>query len=470
MASDDTQPNGRQPIPPGKRKQLQQLFAHASKQAAQDNFDYATELFTTCVLGDLNNRAYWQSFLGNLFKKYKDNRKGVKLASLRTSGERASLKKAQLQKHWDKVIQHGVEILKLNPWDSSALQAMSAAGEELGLDEVPLVFLRSAMAAAPRDVELNRAAAKALRPRKQYDQAMACWQRVLEAKPGDIEAAHAMAELAVEKTITHGGYEDAESSRDVSTAKHAADEPDERRQADSSIHQLERAIQKNPSDMASYLELADVYFAKEDYAKAEETLARAYEASGHGDDMFEKLADARIRGIRKQLRDAEAVVRKDKNNEDAKAGWKVLRKQLNQKLLESAEHRCERFPNNLTYRYQLGEAYAANGQYGEAITHLQQARNDPRRKGLCLLLLGKCFERIKQHRLAMDSYDGAIEEISDQDLVNRKDVLYTAGSLALEMKDLDKAEQHLSILAGMDFGYKDVAALLDKIAKLRDNE
>jgi hypothetical protein len=47
--------------------------------------------------------------------------------------------------------------------------------------------------------------------------------------------------------------------------------------------------------------------------------------------------------------------------------------------------------------------------------------------------------------------------------------LYHAGRLALYLKNLDSAEKHLTELAGLDFGYKDVATLLDKLNKFREN-
>ena len=63
-----------------------------------------------------------------------------------------------------------------------------------------------------------------------------------------------------------------------------------------------------------------------------------------------------------------------------------------------------------------------------------------------------------------------MEEISEHDLELRKESLYWAGIMALDQKDLDKAERLMTELAGIDFGYKDVAALLDKINGLRDTE
>ena len=51
----------------------------------------------------------------------------------------------------------------------------------------------------------------------------------------------------------------------------------------------------------------------------------------------------------------------------------------------------------------------------------------------------------------------------------RSRALYLAGRLALALGELDAAEKHLSALAALDFTYKDVSKLLDKIARLREN-
>ena len=108
-------------------------------------------------------------------------------------------------------------------------------------------------------------------------------------------------------------------------------------------------------------------------------------------------------------------------------------------------------------------------RYPEAIQQLQIAKNDPRRKGACLLVLGQCFQRIEQYRLAMNHYESAIQEIPDRDAENKKKALYFAGRLAMALKDIAAAEKHLTTLAGLDFTYKDISALLDKVAKLREN-
>ena len=131
--------------------------------------------------------------------------------------------------------------------------------------------------------------------------------------------------------------------------------------------------------------------------------------------------------------------------------------------------RVERYPNNLIFKYELGYRYMKTRRYAEAIRELQTAKNDPRRRGMCMLVLGQCFQQIKQYPLAKRHYEAAIQEIPDHDGDNKKKALYLVGRLTLGLRDLDAAEKHLSALAALDFTYKDVAQLLDKVAKLREN-
>jgi Tfp pilus assembly protein PilF len=111
------------------------------------------------------------------------------------------------------------------------------------------------------------------------------------------------------------------------------------------------------------------------------------------------------------------------------------------------------------------------GKYREAITAFQEARGDPKRKAAVHTELGKCFEQIKQFKLAIDNYQVSLEHMGDRDKELRKRALYRIGVLAMDKlapPDLDRAEKYLTELAGYDFGYKDVSERLDKIAKMRD--
>jgi tetratricopeptide (TPR) repeat protein len=181
------------------------------------------------------------------------------------------------------------------------------------------------------------------------------------------------------------------------------------------------------------------------------------------------MEDVQIREIRALWAAADKRFRASGDPAD-KAEAARIRSELYTRELALYKSRCERFPNNLSFRYELAVRHKLLGQFNEAIRELQVARNDPRTKGRCLLALGECFENIKQLPLAMRQYEAAIQEIPDRDGDNKKKALYRAGKLAFRTDDLATAERHLTILASMDYLYRDVSALLDKIGKRRDDE
>ena len=125
---------------------------------------------------------------------------------------KGAIKKTTLQKDWNGVLKHGMELLKLNPWDTSTLSAMATACGELEFDDAQLAYLRQALEVNIKATEINRQAGRALARQGKFDDAIVCWTRVHQAKSDDPEAMRAIGDLTVEKTIQKGGYEDAESA------------------------------------------------------------------------------------------------------------------------------------------------------------------------------------------------------------------------------------------------------------------
>ncbi len=67
---------------------------------------------------------------------------------------------------------------------------------------------------------------------------------------------------------------------------------------------------------------------------------------------------------------------------------KKLEQTLFEKELKFYQRQVERYPGNLAFRYELGYRYMLTKRYTEAIQELQKAKNDPRRRGVCLLVAG----------------------------------------------------------------------------------
>jgi tetratricopeptide (TPR) repeat protein len=469
-------PRKREPLGPTARKRLQKCFELAGKQTAQDNFDYATELFSQCVLGDPGNPVYVQNFVGNLQRKFGNNKKGSSLAQFKERGARRAVKKAVSQSDWDEAIKNGIPILKINPWDVPTLKAMATASAAIaaegegglfaGYGECELYYLKCAVEAAPNDPAVCQQLGTALGKRQRFDEAIAFWHRVEKVRPDDEEVRRAIATLAVEKTIVQGKWDEKGGAKRPGGGK-----PGGAQQEDETLapeERLKRRIGRQPDDMPAYTELAQLYLSADRYKEAAEVYEQALKVSNDL-NIRETLEDIQIREVRARMVAADKRFKQSAIATD-KAEFDKLRKEVYNKELALYKSRCERFPNKLEYRYELAVRHMLLGQYNEAIRELQVARSDPRNKGRCLLALGECFEHVKQPRLAMGQYEAAIQEIPDRDTENKKKVLYRIGKLAFRMNDIPTSERHLTTLAAMDYAYRDVSALLDKIAKRRNDE
>ena len=477
--------HGMTPLSPASRQRLQKVYEHGQRCLEKADNDYATQLFTQCVVEDPGNLVYAQSFLANLQKKYANNKSGARFAGLKIKSPRSGLIRSAAKGEWVEALQSGCSALALNPWDIPTLLALAHACHELGHDECQLFYLRWALDANPKEIETNRQAALALQRMGQFDQAIACWHRVEQAKPHDEEALQAISRLSVEKTIHEGGYDSeilrnanspqssskisvAQYSRGASRSETPADDDDQQAQA-TPEERFHRAIEKDPGDMQAYFRLSDYFVQQHRFEEAEKLLGKALEASGGGDlTVRERMEDLLMRRSRHQQAHAERHYQEDPTDENKELAIRV-KAQANQVELETYLAKADRDPHNTRLKYELAVRLKKAGKTRDAIPLLQAARHDPQRKVQALLELGECFQKIEQYKLALGSYEQALEACEDGDSEIRRLALYRAGVLATGMRELDRAERHLTELAGLDFAYRDVADRLDKVNRLRDS-
>lgn len=454
------------PLDDRKRKRIQSCFEHARKVVAQEdcNRDYVADLLTQCVAGDPSNVEYMQAFWENLCKKY-NNKRSNKLAQLAGLAGRSAMKKAIGQKDWTNAVKQAVDLLKKNPWDTVALAGMGTVAQENGFGEVELQWLKFALVSSPNDPDVNRQCALALERRIQYDQAIACWHRVEKARPNDDEPPREIAKLALAKTRAHSNQE--EGSSTPSAHGHGGTSKSE--PVLTAEDRIRQQITQDPKNHALYLDLAQAYLTEERYSDAEKVLKKAVQLSNNDPEAQERLDETQVRLIKQRLSAAEKQAKATRSEADVQQYNQILQ-ELRLREVEIYKTRCERFPTNLGFKYELGLRFQQTKNYQEAIKYFQAALADPRQKGMCWLAMGECFQQIKQPNLAMKNYAQAIEELPDRDVDNKKLALYRAGKLSLVRKDVENAEKYLSALAQLDFGYRDVSALLDKLEELRGDQ
>ncbi len=473
------------PISPAIRKRLQRCFERGQELAKQEkaDHDYAHTMFSECVLNDPSNLEYVEAMLENLQRKYKNNKRGARIKGF---GGRGPLKKAISSEDWDEVFRLGMDLLKTNPWDVVTLRGLANACKANHYNEVELRYLKNALDVNPKDLEVNKHCGESLARMGQFDQAIACWHRIEELDKGNAEAKKKISELTLAKTMGvppgTDSSESASAARLQSTSSAAATSPSPKEQSTSngadaasaakaeevSIPELEKAIQQDAADLESYVRLAELYTDDHRFREAIQTLKRGQDAAGGRNLRIQQLLeDAQVRMIRAQVSIAEKRAATE-GTEEAADLVRRFRAELNRQELMVFNARCERFPDDLALRYELGIRLKREGNYREAIKCFESVRADAERRTASTLEMGECFQHLKQYGNAMKCYQSAASAAPPESDLGKL-TLYRAGVLAAALKNVESAEKHLSKLVQVDPHFRDAATRLDKLKKIRDS-
>lgn len=447
-------------LSPTVRARLQKCYEFGNQKMQAREYDYANEMFTQCYTKSPGNLVYLQSFIANLRMKYGNNKKGAGFAKLKGGAARSQLKIAEARSKFDDVIKSGVELLKLNPWDSSTLFAMGKASIALGYDDAGLALLKHAIESDPNDVETNRFAANELAERNLFDDAIACCQRILNVRSNDHEASSQMKDLLLQKTMQH------------MERKKTAAEKEAQEHAESHISEedaYEKKLAKSPDDPELWLDYIQFFNMKGNRRKEEDTIRRALKQFPDDKNLLLRYDDVRRERARIELARIQEQMQKDPTDA-MKQKFAEAKKVFDEASLALIERKLAANPNAAAVRFEYGRFLMAQDRFQEAIGELQKAQRDETLSASCFLAIAQCFEKIKQYRLALTHYEKSIEAFGKGiDSEEGKSALYSCALLAASLRDYKKAENLLERLATIDFSYKNVAPLLDKIAKKLNN-
>ncbi len=463
------------------RRRVQQCFERGTQQlhSAKCNHDYANDMFTLCVVADPGNLEYVESFLDNLKRKYKNNKRGARIKGF---GSKGAFKKAVANKDWDEIFKLGPQVLKTNPWDATALRAMAEACQARHHVDVELRLLKTAQEGSPKDPDVNRHCALTLTRLGQFDQAITCWHRVQEARRNDPEPDRMIGDLHLAKTKHAAGMvEEVQTASELAAARAVLlrggnkKETDEQQQPKRRAIQLtrrqelERAIADDPIVIDNYIELSDLLIGEGRLPEAKLALERGWAVPDITPEDRELVDDAQIRLVRAQLRAAEQRLAAEKTDQNVEL-VKQQRKTTHLMELGIFRRRCEQHPDDMGWKYELGVRLRRLGQLDEAIACLQEAREDERCKPAATLELGDCCQQRKQYNQALACFKRAIALATDDDVELKKRALYRTGVLASGLKDLDLAQKCLAELVRIDPSFRDASSRLDKIREIRDKE
>ena len=504
MASNPPTPDASKPATAAKisatlRKQLEQLFQYGVDKQKLGDFDYAHSMFSQCATRDPSNLDYVEAMFENL----KAMHEGVPRKKLKVKESRTKFKKALSEEKWKKALKLGPAFLKENPWDIPTLRGMAQACEAFGYNEVELRYLKAALSSNSQDIEVNKHCATSLARMGQFDQAIACWHRIEEDLRSEartnitrlmqIKARQAQGIVYPEdpnavaaSTVQSESEQDDQSPRDPSqddndatvpkstepkstkTAVDAEKSSPSLRKTDSTerpptVADLENTITRSPEEVGAYLQLADLHTKEKRYRESEQVLRRALAASGNDLKIQEALEKAQIRRSKSYLLSAEQQAKEHPGAESDEKLAKI-RRQHNRMELDIYGARAERYPDDLTLKYEVAVRLKRSGNFAEAVKYFQEAQADERCAGSALLAAGECLQQIRQYTPALQSYEKAVESSSENpESETYRLALYRAGVLATGLKDPVRAKKWLTRLVQLDPDYRDASGRLDKL-------
>lgn len=476
------------PAPTAEQRRIAlESFAKAKELAKDGGYDYAIQLLLTCCKLEPGNFFYRQTLRKTQKDKYGNNLRGSRFAFLSTPRWKAKLKVAKRTRDYLKALELGEQVLCRNPWDQGAQMDMAEAFDALGLSDLAVFTLDQARQKYPKDATLNRALARLFEKRGDFQKAMVLWQLVRESAPSDVEAAHKAKDLAASATIQKGQYEE--------TAKGTKESPVLGRieaKAENKADKLTREtgplltrIAADPTEPSLYLQLAAVYRKAGQDDRARAALQQGLGPTGNAFQIQLELMNLDLAPLRKNLEVTEQRLRKLKEKartgpgadqppaapasdmeEMSETELAALRAKLAREIvtreIELYRVKADRFPNELNHRVELGTRLLKIDHIDEAIAELQQARRDDRLKWRAALLLGMCFKKRNNWRLAQRNFEEGLTAVPAEEEATRKELLYQLATGSAENGDLPRAVDLGHELANLDFGFKNIGKLLDE--------
>ena len=349
------------------------------------------------------------------------------------------------------------EALALDPHSPQANSALAEMALANDLSGTAIFAYETIRAGKPQDTANLHGLAKALIAAKEMGKARDVYQSILELVPNDGAALKGMKDASALVATQDGGWEKSEDFRDSLKNKEEslALEASSKvvKTAEAMAEQLTRLhaqFEKEPQNVTLARQIAELCEQQGSLEYALQWFQFAYDMTQKTDPNLEKS----VFRIRLALLDAEMdQARTDQVDPSLLTGIEARAKTL---VLEGARERVARYPNDLQYRYDLGEALIENELYKEAVPELQQALRQPSVRHRALNLLGVSYQKRKMLDLAAKQFALAASEIVAMDAV-KKDAIYNLGVILEEMGKKDESLEEFKKIYEVDSQFRDIA-------------
>lgn len=377
---------------------------------------------------------------------------------------------SKLKKDPAAALESAEQMLSANPANPTAHKMIGAAAEVLELKDTAAFAYEELYKMDQSNAESAKLLMAAYIEVGRTKEAIEVGDAAYRANPTDDEVQALIKKASVAQTMEKGRWEEeGESFREKLKDEGEAQKLEQASRAKtgeaglrSLIADAKKAVEAEPENMNNYRDIANSYRKLGEYDDALEWVGKARQLeAGRADANLERLVGTLKR--EKMLKAIEATEQAlEDKPEDAslKAELEKLRGEERTFRRKQTEDLVNRYPNEFSYRYELGELFFEDGDMNKAIENLQLALRSPKVRINALILLGKAYLEKGFHDMAAEQLLTAKSEIPGIN-EQKKDVLYQLGTAYEQQGDMDKAMVEFKALYSSDISYRDVAQKID---------
>lgn len=444
-------------------RKVREIYERGVAAMERGNLDYAIDTFLDLLDREPMVLEVRKVLRAAEIRKFRDAKGGTMthiITSL-TGFPSVLITKGTMGKNPLKAMHSAEKLLRRDPLNIMFLNLLAEAAMHADIPEVATQALETARDDRPDDVTLlKRLGALYTEVERNHD-ARLVYERLMKLRPNDQELIKAYKDATALDSMQKGGWSEAGSFRDVIRDTEEAARLEQEGKAVKTTKDVidlivdAEAKYKNEPENVNYVRaLADLYARAERFIEAADTMERFQKASSTRDPQIDRaISDTRLQQFDFEVTQLEAAG--DTEAAEAK------KKERHDFRLEDAKDRVTRYPNDLQFRFDLGEFLFEEGEHNEAIQQFQLAQKNPQRHVQSLYYLGLCFKAKEQYDIAMEQLTAANNSLQTMDNT-KKDVVYELGLLHESMGNVEEAKNHFKQIYSVDIGYKDVAQRIEQ--------
>ncbi len=437
---------------------------------------------------ELKNYGYAISLLQAILKEapeFLDGRKFLRQAEIaKNKGKRgllggfsgASISAMKIQSQIKKdplaAIVAAEKLLEGDPLNVQAGLALKDAALAANMPETAIFAMESLKDANPKDTKILHTLGRLYYEQGQAQKAVAIFTLITEINPSDLDALKLGKDASAAASMTGGGWESAESYRDLIKDKEEAISLEQKNRFTKSEDVIEQQLielgqryNEQPENIDVSRQIAGLYEQKGDLENAL-TWYQYTSTLTQGSDpvITRKITDLELKQLDARVEELNLWLSQvDESHEEVprvREELQSLAQRQAEAVLGDAKRRVERNPTDLQLRLEYGEQLMNAGYFAEAIPELQQARRSPSARYRAMLLLGRAYVHKNMLDLAAKQLEEAANELKGMD-DNKKQIVYQLG-LVYEL--MGRSQDYVNCMKQIyevDYGYLDVATRVE---------